>query len=105
MSATVSDFAASITGCVLQPTDPAFEEARRVHNGMIDRRPAIIVQSRGRLPSLVPAQGLVTRIDPAHLVPQRAHVEPSPTRAVYPFHSRRRPAGKTDAPDRLEPVG
>ena len=32
MSATVSDFAASITGCVLQPTDPAFEEARRVHN-------------------------------------------------------------------------
>jgi FAD/FMN-containing dehydrogenase len=31
---------------VLRPDDPGYEEARRIHNGMIDKRPALIVRCR-----------------------------------------------------------
>jgi FAD/FMN-containing dehydrogenase len=33
-------------GSLLRPGDPGYEEARRVHNGMIDKRPAAIVRCR-----------------------------------------------------------
>jgi FAD/FMN-containing dehydrogenase len=33
-----------ISGRVLTPSDDGYEEARRIHNGLIDRRPAVIVQ-------------------------------------------------------------
>jgi FAD/FMN-containing dehydrogenase len=36
-----------MTGQVLTAGDPAYEEARRVHNGMIDRKPAVIARCRG----------------------------------------------------------
>jgi FAD/FMN-containing dehydrogenase len=36
----------SISGRALRPDDPGYDEARRVHNGMIDRRPALIVRCR-----------------------------------------------------------
>jgi FAD/FMN-containing dehydrogenase len=35
---------ASFSGPVLAPDDPGYDEARRVHNGLIDRRPALIVR-------------------------------------------------------------
>ena len=38
--------AASITGRLLQAGDDGYDDARRVHNGLIDRRPALIVRCR-----------------------------------------------------------
>jgi FAD/FMN-containing dehydrogenase len=43
----VAELANSFAGQVLRPTDPGYEEARRVHNGLIDRRPALIARCRG----------------------------------------------------------
>jgi FAD/FMN-containing dehydrogenase len=40
-------FEQSLSGTVLQPGDGRYEEARRIHNGLIDRRPALIVRCRG----------------------------------------------------------
>jgi FAD/FMN-containing dehydrogenase len=43
----VSDFATRFTGQLLQPTDSAYEDARKVHNGLVDKRPALILRCRG----------------------------------------------------------
>ena len=37
----------TFTGQLLQPNDPGYDEARRVHNGLIDKRPALIARCRG----------------------------------------------------------
>src|SRR5688572_17172791 len=34
----------AVRGSVLSPADPEFDAARRIWNGMIDRRPALIVR-------------------------------------------------------------
>ena len=45
--ATVQDFAANLRGPLLRPGDSGYDEARRVWNGMIDRRPALIARCAG----------------------------------------------------------
>ena len=36
----------AVDGAVLSPGSDAYEDARRVHNGMVDRRPAVVVRCR-----------------------------------------------------------
>lgn len=38
--------AAHFSGDVLRAADPAYDEARRVHNGLVDKRPAVIARCR-----------------------------------------------------------
>src|SRR5919106_6018888 len=45
--ATVQDFTASLRGDVLRPTDEGYDAARKIHNGMIDRRPTLIARCAG----------------------------------------------------------
>jgi len=40
-------FSVSFSGALLRPGDDGYEEARRVHNGLIDKRPALIARCRG----------------------------------------------------------
>jgi FAD/FMN-containing dehydrogenase len=43
----VEALAAAFSGTLLQPGDPGYEQARKVHNGLIDKRPGIIARCRG----------------------------------------------------------
>ncbi len=43
----INDFAGRLRGPVIRPSDPAYDDARRVWNGLIDRRPALIVRPTG----------------------------------------------------------
>ena len=44
---TLAELAPGFTGRLLQPTDAEYEDARRVHNGLVDKRPGIIARCRG----------------------------------------------------------
>ena len=43
----LTELSARCSGVLLGPGDTGYEEARRVHNGMIDKRPALIARCRG----------------------------------------------------------
>ncbi len=40
----IDQFAAHLRGELVRPDDAAFDSARRVYNGMIDKRPALIAR-------------------------------------------------------------
>jgi FAD/FMN-containing dehydrogenase len=42
----VADLAGRVSGPVLRPDDDGYDAARAIHNGLIDRRPAVIVRCR-----------------------------------------------------------
>lgn len=43
----VIELASRFSGQLLQPADAGYEEARKVHNGLVNRRPALIARCRG----------------------------------------------------------
>jgi FAD/FMN-containing dehydrogenase len=43
----IEAFSETLSGTLLKPEDPLYDEARRVHNGLIDKRPALIARCRG----------------------------------------------------------
>jgi FAD/FMN-containing dehydrogenase len=43
----IEKFRAGVRGELIQRSDPRYEEARKVFNGMIDKRPALIVRCAG----------------------------------------------------------
>ncbi|HEX2476632.1 MAG TPA: FAD-binding oxidoreductase [Lacipirellulaceae bacterium] len=43
----VNELAGKFTGQLLQPTDVGYEEARKVHNGLVNKRPLLIARCRG----------------------------------------------------------
>ena len=42
-----AELAAIFSGQLLKPADAGYEEARKVHNGLVDKRPALIARCRG----------------------------------------------------------
>jgi hypothetical protein len=52
---TLAQLAPGFTGRLLQPTDAEYEDARRVHNGLVDKRPgslrAAVVSPTYAMPS------------------------------------------------------
>jgi FAD/FMN-containing dehydrogenase len=47
LAGTVGALAKTFAGELLQAGDPGYDEARKVHNGLIDKRPALIARCRG----------------------------------------------------------
>jgi hypothetical protein len=43
----VTTLGKTFAGQLLQPADPGYEEARKVHNGLVDKRPALIARCLG----------------------------------------------------------
>ena len=73
---------AQLIGSVLSPADAAYDEARRVHNGMIDRRPALLARCHGAADvqaavrfELKELDGLIQAVVPNTSGITRAHLE------------------------------
>jgi FAD/FMN-containing dehydrogenase len=47
VSDAVTELAGTFSGQLLRPADAGYEEARKVHNGLVDKRPALIARCRG----------------------------------------------------------
>ena len=47
LSDAVTALASTFTGQLLRPGDAGYDEARKLHNGLIDKRPALIARCRG----------------------------------------------------------
>ena len=55
----VTELAKTFTGQLLQPGDPGYDDVRKVHNGLVDKRPALIARCRGKA-------DIVAALDMAH---------------------------------------
>ena len=45
--AAIRELGGRVSGAVLAPGDAGYDAARAVHNGLVDRRPGVIVRCRG----------------------------------------------------------
>jgi FAD/FMN-containing dehydrogenase len=46
VAAEAAEFGKTFRGTLLRPGDAGYEDARRVHNGLVNKRPALIAQCR-----------------------------------------------------------
>src|SRR5262249_17270526 len=46
-SRALEALASSVRGQIIQSNDPTYDDVRKIHNGMIDRKPAVIVRCAG----------------------------------------------------------
>ncbi|HWP60292.1 MAG TPA: FAD-binding oxidoreductase [Candidatus Acidoferrales bacterium] len=58
----VAELAGRFTGQLLQPSDVGYEDARKVHNGLVDKRPALIARCGG-VADVVDAVNLARKLD------------------------------------------
>src|SRR5438034_7887645 len=58
----VIELASKFSGQLLQPTDAGYEEARKVHNGLVNKRPALIARCRG-VADVVDAVALARKVN------------------------------------------
>jgi FAD/FMN-containing dehydrogenase len=56
-----AELAATFGGQLQKPADAGYEEARKVHNGLVDKRPALIARCRG-VADVVDAVNLTRRL-------------------------------------------
>ncbi|WGD51770.1 FAD-binding oxidoreductase [Bradyrhizobium sp. CB1650] len=61
VASAASDLSASFGGQLLKPSDEGYEEARKVHNGLVDKRPALIARCRSTA-DVVDALDLATKL-------------------------------------------
>ena len=47
LSSSVTELSNSFSGRLLLPNDSEWDVARRVHNGLVNKRPALVAQCRG----------------------------------------------------------
>ena len=57
----IVDLATTFSGQFLTPGDAGYDEARRVHNGLVNKRPALIARCRG-VADVVDAVGLARKL-------------------------------------------
>ncbi len=58
----VTELAGKFSGQLLQPTDAGYEEARKVHNGLVNKHPALIARCRG-VADVIDAVDLARRLN------------------------------------------
>ncbi len=46
MPQSLGQLSARFSGLLVKPNDPDFDDLRRVHNGLVDRHPALIARCR-----------------------------------------------------------
>ena len=47
IAVAAKELASTFSGQLLQPADVGYDDARKVHNGLVDKYPALIARSRG----------------------------------------------------------
>lgn len=61
VASAAAELAATFGGQLLKPADVGYEDARKVHNGLVDKRPALIARCRG-VADVVDAVDLTRRL-------------------------------------------
>lgn len=71
----VEAFTTSVRGGVLRPGDDGYDAARRVWNGMIDRRPALLARCTG-------TADVIAAVDPTNLFRFNLNIKPADSAAT-----------------------